>query len=416
MFPMHETNRRLLCRLIFLVLVPAPTLTVAAWCGARHLPGHTAAYEDRLSAALGVRVEIDVVTHPLPGKTVLHGVKLFDAEQGAEIASCDELSITNSEETLLITAEQATVKRKHFGHGWEALHARLRRPDMLPAKTRIIVGSLRVDVSYGYETLQRFDLNIESHRTSVIQLRLAFGLFGAASDEPVRLDIVRKRQSTPPTTTVRLITGPTALPCSLLSLSEEGFSALGPRCRFQGVVRVQQTRDGWQSQITGKCSDIDLDRLVTNQFKPHVLGGTAHLIIKSSDEDLPGAELINGRLVRAEGNITAKQGRIGGSLIGALEQHLNIPPVFPKKFPTQQFKWLGAAFKLDAGGLSIRGPTDGGGAIIVDNNDRPLLGQARAPQPLTGLLYALLPQDAPDEPSAARVYLEAILPRPALLR
>lgn len=412
MFPIHETNRRLLCRVIFLVLVPAPTLAVAAWCGARHLPGHTAAYEDRLSAALGVRVEIAVVTHPLPGKTVLRGVKLFDAEQGAEIASCDELSITNSEETLLITAEQATIKRKHFDRGWEALHARLRRPDMLPANTRIIVGSLRVDVSYGYETLQRFDLNIESHRTSVIQLRLAFRLFGAASDKPVRLEIVRKRQSTPPTTTVRLTTGSTALPCSLLSLSEEGFSALGPKSRFRGVLLMQQNPDGWKCELRGHCSAIDLELLLKKKIRPHQLSGSADLWIEPAVPNQWGAELMNGRIVRAEGFITAGPGHVGGSLIGALEQHLNIPPVYPKKFPAQEFNWLRAAFTLDEKGLSIRDPSGGDAPLIVDLDNRPLLGQVRDPQPLVGLLNALLPKKEP----AARAYLEAILPRPALLR
>ncbi|MCH8047572.1 MAG: hypothetical protein IID44_28080 [Planctomycetes bacterium] len=412
MFPIHETNRRLLCRVIFLVLVPAPTLAVAAWCGARHLPGHTAAYEDRLSAALGVRVEIDVVTHPLPGKTVLHGVKLFDAEQGAEIASCDELSITNSEETLLITADQATIKRKHFGHGWEALHARLRRPDMLPAKTRIIVGSLRVDVSYGYETLERVDLNIRSYRSGVVQLRLAFGLFDMVSDEPIRVEIDRNRQAAPPATHIVLRTGPTALPCSLLSLTGDGLSALGPKSRFRGVASIQQTSDGWQCRITGECTKIDLKRLVTEQFPPHELSGLANIRIESTDPEKWGAELINGRIVRADGFITAKEGRVGGSLIGALEQHLNIPPVYPKQFPAQDFEWLRAAFTLNEEGLSIRGPTRGGGSVIVDESNRPLLGQVRSPQPLAGLLNALLPEKEP----AARAYLEAILPRPALLR
>jgi hypothetical protein len=432
MFPIHETNRRLLCRVIFLVLVPAPTLALATWCATRHVPGYTAAYEERLTAALGVRVRLDSVSHPLPGKTMLHGVELFDPEQGELIATCDELTVTQADDTLLITAGQATVTRKQFDCLWEALHTKLRRPDVLPAKTRLVVRQLRVDlpaktrlvvrqlrvdVSAGYETLERVDLTIQSGRSGV-QSSLAFGLFGAANEQPVRLDIVRNRQSTPPSTQIELRTGATALPCSLLSLTDEGLSALGPKSRFQGVVRMRQTPDGWRIQITGRCSAVDLDRLVTKRFPPHVLSGTADLWIKSDDEGQPGAELINGRLVRAEAVIYASEGRVGGSLIRAVEQHLDIAPVYDKQFPTQpvRFQRLAAALKLDADGLSIRGQKTPDGAIaVIVSGHGPLLGAPNGvnPQPLTNLLHALLPKD---DSAAAAAYLEAVLPRPALLR
>ena len=407
MFPLHETNRRLLCRVIFLMLVPLPTLAVVAWCGATHLPAYTAAYEDRLSAALGVRVQLDAVSHPLPGKTVLHGVELIDTEQGAVIAECDELTVTHVGGTLLITAEQAILKRDQFDRGWEALQARLRRPDMLPAKTRLVVRRLRVDVNAGYETLERVDLTIQSGRSGM-QSSLAFGLFGAASDEPVRLDIVRNRQSTPPATRIEMRTGPTALPCSLLSLTDEGLSALGPQSRFQGVVRMQQTHDGWTCQLTGYCSAIDLDRLVTQQFPPHVLGGTANLLIESVDPNEWGAELKNGRLVRAEGVIVVEKVRVGAPLMRVLAQQF---PALPT--PSER---LTVEFKIDADGLSILRyeALDDAGAVIVAG-DGPLRGVpiGPGPQSLTGLLRGLLPQD---EPSAARAYLEAVLPRAALLR
>ena len=79
MFAIHDRTRRLLCRLGFLLLCAAPTLTLAVWSGATRSSWYAAvqrvAWEHRLRDTLGLVVALQRVSYPNRDVTVLERVK-----------------------------------------------------------------------------------------------------------------------------------------------------------------------------------------------------------------------------------------------------------------------------------------------------------------------------------------------------
>ena len=67
MFPLYDHTRRQICMAAFLGLCVLPTLAVAGWGIARHLPWHKQAEEQRLGQELGLDVSIESMSTRLPG-------------------------------------------------------------------------------------------------------------------------------------------------------------------------------------------------------------------------------------------------------------------------------------------------------------------------------------------------------------
>jgi hypothetical protein len=102
---LSDNQRRLICRLVFLLGCFAPTLGIVYWIF--HRP--TAAdWARNIKAELGVDASIDSVETPWPGVTILRGVRLFDPEAG-RLFEATELGIefTNKENRVIINQNLA---------------------------------------------------------------------------------------------------------------------------------------------------------------------------------------------------------------------------------------------------------------------------------------------------------------------
>src|ERR1700742_2986455 len=106
----------------------------------------------------------------------------------------------------------------------------------------------------------------------------SFRLAGSERQEPAQLRLVRHKQPHP-ATSITLKTGDAALPCGVFAPLVDPTAWLGSRAEFSGYVWLEETPRGWDGEITGQLTHLDLDRLVTGRF-PHVVHGEADLRIE----------------------------------------------------------------------------------------------------------------------------------------
>ena len=189
----------------------------------------------------------------------------------------------------------------------------------------------------------------------------------AAADEyeRARLRLVRNRQLDPPATGWELHTGPTGLPCSLACAWLPGLERLGHQATFHGSVWSEQNPRDWQCEVEGNFGRVDLDLLVTGQFK-HKLSGFADLALTELKID-------RGRITSMSGRLTCEGGVVGASLLQAAEQSLSLQRHERSGEATRlPYQLLSFDFALDAEGLMIAGRCEPQTAVMCDRHG-PLL-------------------------------------------
>jgi hypothetical protein len=102
---LSDNQRRLICRLVFLLGCLAPTLSIVYWIF--HRP--TAAdWARNIKAELGVDAAIDSIETPWPGITILRGVRFFDAEAGKLFEATEVgIELTERENRVIVNQNLA---------------------------------------------------------------------------------------------------------------------------------------------------------------------------------------------------------------------------------------------------------------------------------------------------------------------
>jgi len=406
MYRLHDKTRRRVCMAGFLLVCVLPTVGVLAWCVKRNMPGRSAAEAQRLSRELGLRVSLDGVRYLRPGEMLYEGLTLADPETGEPVLRCRLLQTTwtaandaegKSTATLQLAASQPEIEADRFERIVQLVGRMLRceagRPEV---DLQLTSGEVTLRAEENSHTVTELRASLRAI-DGVNQAQVSFRLAGVAMPQPIQLRVVRNRQTTPPTTGFELDTGGGAVPCGLLAVGLDMLRPLGPQCRFRGYVWANETSDGvspsgWDMEVTGALSDVDLDRLVSSHF-PHKLGGTGQVTIQ-------WARVRGGRLEDASGTLVAGTG-IGGravisrSLIDAAVTQLGLQRGAEPTTPGDllPYEQLELAFTVDSQGVTLRGrcAAGGPGAILVDRYSR-LLGESPAgAQPVVALLRTLVP-------------------------
>ncbi len=164
------------------------------------------------------------------------------------------------------------------------------------------------------------------------------------------------------------------------------LAALGPLARFQGkcVWEGDTDHSGWH--LSGRFSDVDLNRLVT-QSLPHKLSGMATARIEH-------LRVVDGRIVEFDGAITSRSGMISRGLLTGGRQWLgwtlngnpaDLPPVVP-------YQQLSIGFGYRGGRLRLWGIEDTPGEESVLIRTAGLTVRADdQPHSVTALVRTLLP-------------------------
>ena len=385
---MHERTRRLICRCLFGTLCVLPTVFVLGVAATRSRPGHVRSCTARLSDQLGLTVALGDVSCPRPGVTLFKQLRLADPETGNSIARIRLVEIVRRDGAMVLVASQPEVERDGFWHLCQMLHDWvLCRFGSDHAAVHFLGGEVTLHGDDGSQTLSDVRGQIDSSPAGP-RARLDFRVAGIDMAEPVQIRILRNRQIAPPATRVEFHSGGSALPCSMLSTYVPALSQVGERCRFRGSIWASREADGWAGELSGRLTEVDLDRLVSDGF-PHKLSGLAEIVISR-------ARFHRGRLVEATGSLSASGGVVGQSLLEALVESMHLSPkgrTDQSAGGLVQYGELAFGFTIDASGLTLCGQCNPAppGTVLLGRSG-PLLGEpAYQPLPVVGLVRALVP-------------------------
>jgi hypothetical protein len=160
------------------------------------------------------------------------------------------------------------------------------------------------------------------------------------------------------------------------------------------MVWAERTPGGWDGDVEGIFSQVDLEQLVTYRF-PHKLSGVAQVTLNR-------AKFRNGRLVDAAGSLISQGGTVSRSLIDASVESLRLRPsqrldeLTASPCPYQQ---LAFGFTINAEGLAISGNCDAAGMLLADARGALLSDSKQTNLPVVALLRTLVPQSEVQVPA-----------------
>ncbi len=423
MFRLHDKTRRRLCMAGFFLFCVAPALGAAAWCVTRNLPWAAEDEAQMLSRQLGLEVRIEGLKNLKPGVVLYEGFQLADPETGQSLLHCRLLEVEwktiadaqgKSKPLLVLMASQPEIQfaglKQLSALLQRIMHGQTGRPAV---DLRVSAGELTLENGTNSQTLTAVEASLD-HPSGGVQAVAAFRLPGTDATEPVKIRLVRNRQSTPPASGFELYTGSGQLPCDLLAAALPELGALGPRSRFSGYIWANQESGGhegenWSGEATGQLLGVDLGQLVSEHF-PHKLSGTADVTIQS-------ARLRNGRLEEAAATVAAGPGVVGRSLLVAAVKHLQLQSDAKLDLLADQMPYdqLALGLVMDSQGLRIEGRCSStqDGVIMSDRRLNLLIASAAQPQPATALIQTLAPESAVQVPATLQTdWLVAHLPMP----
>jgi len=426
MFPLHDKTRRRICLAGFFLLCVVPTVLVAGWCIVRCRPGRVAAEAQRLSRELGLDVSLDDVQYPQPGVIRYVGLELTDPETGCTMLQCRTLLAQRTEvadrqeqpkETLLLTVAEPIVEAAALDRVGQWLHRMLALPvGRTPLDVRLVASEVVLlpgETPAQEERLREFGGGVQSFAGGS-QAWANFRIAGRDALEPIRVRMVRGRGDSQPTVGFELDTGGAVVPCRALAWGWPALEPLGPQSGFSGRIRASRvaagtTHSGWDGEIRGEFTAVDLGCLVSERF-PHQLTGIAEVTIDR-------ARFRQGRLEEVAGTLSVGPGEMSRSLWEAAVTSLQLQP------PVQAvasgdpipFEQLALTYVLDSQGLTLQGrcPAAPPGTILVDRYGR-FLGEPAGPLPVAALLQTLVPTGEVRVPATRQTdWLMRYLPVPS---
>lgn len=387
MFLLHDSTRRRMCRWAFLALGLLPLLAVCGWSCWVQTDDHCKSHEVALSQLVGAQVTLEEVTLPTPNITLYHGVTLSDGETGAPIVRLRLIEVERHGNTYDVIVSQPVVSGDYLSALAQLVQRTLRSPLPSSLVVRMLANEIVVEMPEGAQTL----VNVRSELNATPagpEIKIGLSLAGAKTQEAIMMRIGRNRQVSPAESFVQLNTRGNRLPCWLVGSFWPAALNLGSDSEFQGSLTVIETPTGWHGEIEGEIDQIELDRLVTDQF-PHKLSGVAKFANCQ-------AQFRHGRLEGGKATLVAGPGLVDRSLITSAMSNLAFQCEWPaEQFPhTLVYNKLAMKLTIDSRGLVIDGVCPaGGGALLVDKERIILRSPENLPQPVVNLVRTLVPQN-----------------------
>lgn len=313
---MPSKRRLLLCRLGFIVLCVVPTMIVATGIA---LPHRRQPWEDRTFQHLGLTATIGQVSRPRPNSTLLQGVVLADPEVG-NVANVRAVEIDESAETLRLSLVHPEVRADRLDLICRSIQQRLLRKKLLATSIEadcrqltLLVGVQGADPR-PIATFADVKCRIAgTAKGSILDMR--FSLPGNQPSRPCQLTIERQSTADGDPTVVWLAnTHGCFVPCQVISAVFPPLGRLGSDCHFRGSIRGVAGNDGWTGSVRGEFAQVDLYRLVQEQFL-HTLDGMADITLTQLD-------FRGSKIVAAQGRLRSARGVIGNSLLRSAAEHL----------------------------------------------------------------------------------------------
>ncbi|MGD9128428.1 MAG: hypothetical protein PVH19_13715 [Planctomycetia bacterium] len=446
LFQLHQRTRRRLGLSVFGLFCLLPTLVMLAWGVSRWLPSEEAAMEERLSELFGLRVTVDAVEHPEPGRVRLQGLAFYRPELKAdEKAETSQAAATPSHPVARL--ESLEIRRRKLPDPYDKLrettcltgtNLEVRR-DEISEVVRLFreaidyrLNDSRANVQLALDRVGFFDdpqpsaseTELLEQELSDIRFRLLaledgplallhFCLVDTEHDttsQPIRLRVGQKLEGKPAdrqkvSLWFDLDTQKEQVPCRLLGRFVPLFDSFGPDAKFSGYFCAQPSPDGWVGSVAqlktaqapgmaAMLTDVDLDAMVGRRFS-QIFTGRANITIDH-------ASFRSGRIENLYGHIeSTKPGTIGKPLLmaAAREMEMQVNPVYTTDMATVfAFDEFKARFLVDQRGVFIEGGYQGNlgeRAILLGPNTGPnrpvLLWESGRMVKIAALLRTLAP-------------------------
>jgi len=410
---MYERTRRRWLMRAFVAFCLGPTAAVAGFCALKNWPGRLAAQVERLEAVLGLRVELDDCSEPVPGRVRFDGLTLKDPESGAVVfraarlearwqPSADDPNAAIS--VLVLSAESAELSAAGLDAA-ASLADRALRGQLPQRPMQIALGRLLFEDNGRTDSFSDVQASIDQQATGSA-LRACFRW--EQSPEPARVQVVRQRHGSAAAYQVELDTRDVALPCRLLARAWPAFAPCGDEATFRGCVWAAGG-EAPAADLAGELAAVDLGRLAS-LYSGYRFSGRANVAVRS-------ARIRAGRLEEGVFTLSAGPGLISRDLMEMLVSRLKTPraaePVHPGDLVS--FEQLAFHAAVDRSGLRLHGCCAGAapGALLCDHRGPLLLEPLLQPQPLAAVVQVLAPGDEAPLPVSRRAQsLARLLPLP----
>jgi hypothetical protein len=321
-----------------------------------------------------------------------------DPETGLPLLKCDSLEVECADEQVTVAASLVEIEASRAELLWQLAQRRLRQ--QLPGRDYRVTITADPVTWNGPRAAQSFtDLLVRLGQSAQgCEADISFRLAGANGQQPAQLHLVRHRRPQP-ATAVSFNTGGAALPCSIFAPLVDAGAWLGTRAQFNGYVWVRETTPGWDCELTGQLTGLDLEALVSGRF-PHVLRGAADLRLER-------AKFVGGRITEAAGALRGTAGQISTSLLaaGAEALHLEAGERQRTSAKIEPYDRLAVDFVIEPQGLTLLGRCGPTEALLVRNGEALWKQPREQPQPVVGLVRALVPANEVQVPAAGETDL-----------
>ncbi len=382
---MHDRLRKNCCRLIFLLAVAAPTVSMLGWVLARNIPLVASQarlhWQEQLTDMLGMQVTLAAVQTPRPGVTVLQSLQLSDRETGTPCGSIATVQLWKVAEKQHVRIEDPRVQISEASETWcWVVQQLLRRHDL--GTVVISTGPLVLDDSGEKSQSSLHGMELACHLQCIRECTtLTINMQQPGSGKaPVALQLRRQHQEAV-VTQVTLDTASATLPCSLLVPLFPRLAALGENARFRGQLSAEQTTAGQVIDIAGEFNAVNLQQWLGSMSAGGLTGlATLHL---------QPARIMDDICVQASGRLVAENGMVKRSFLQRAAAELGLQWVHDLGAEQAGYERLSCRFDLDTTGIQLSGETRGPAAGVILSHPRGvLLAATNRPQRLSSQALA----------------------------
>jgi hypothetical protein len=416
---MHETTKRWIIRLAFLLACVLPTASVIAFAVRMRMPGYHRAFEQAVQAMLGARVAIAEVTHPQPYESHATEVRITDEESGICLFLANGITVRRTKLGHEVHIQCGTLNSHGIARIWAILHDRflkLRENELGIVSIRCDELSLQSDSASQalFEIKGHLERQPCTHYTAAqiaatrpsepaCQLKLSFRS-RHDSVPAAKLTVSRICEARDWKTLVSLDLGDHRLNVS--SAFPAWAERVGPRAVVRGRFLGEYSGRHWSGSVNNlRCESMLGQQLLNGDRVPDALSGVAeisefHAVFR--DE----------RLQEFRGTFQAVEGAIRRSFLDDLVRHLELTPHINHRPGNAAPKYhrIGLKFVGHKSGLVIMGDCpDAQEETVIMGEDIRLTsngGRAISYQRLSGLLRRW------GQPESVEWLLEELLPLP----
>lgn len=338
---MHESTRRLLCRVAFLLGCVIPTVCTLSWITYRQSSWAIEAIEHELTQTIGLKCQIARYYNPKPTKWIFEDVHMERAGQDAVVFPVLKAELVNN--TWQLSADQAEVDWASRNRLWETIQEGIL---LKRSGTQSLELSV-TEVRFRGETQPPLRHLSIAHDPAKQPALSGIAKVGNTEDSPT-LQLTLETDTASPwklqLKTDRLLT-------DRLALAVPQLAGLGPDAYYEGQMTFELIGEAPNIELQGNVRQMDLESALASKFGLHGAGG--------ADLYLQSVVIRQSTVHWARGVLVSKNGQVSRRLLSRAAQHLRLRVVPPSQSEDLiAYHDLAIGFHDDAGRMTLSGLCD----------------------------------------------------------